>query len=64
MNELEQVSAHCPYCGEPIELTVDCTVQQQRYVEDCEVCCMPIEVALEVGVDGVPAVTLQRQDEV
>ena len=34
----------CPYCGEPIELLIDTSVAEQEYVEDCEVCCNPIEV--------------------
>jgi Cysteine-rich CPXCG len=34
----------CPYCGEPIELVIDDSVPEQRYVEDCSVCCRPIEV--------------------
>ena len=34
----------CPYCGEPIELLIDTSVAEQEYVEDCEVCCNPIEI--------------------
>ncbi|GAB3029953.1 MULTISPECIES: CPXCG motif-containing cysteine-rich protein [Oleiagrimonas] len=65
MNELEPVAATCPYCGEPIELTVDCTVETQRYVEDCEVCCRPIDVEVRVHrASGLPELTLRRQDDV
>ena len=45
----------CPYCGEPLELVVDPSAGAQRYVEDCSVCCRPIEVAVDVGEDGVSA---------
>jgi transcription elongation factor Elf1 len=34
----------CPYCGEPITMLVDASVPDQRYVEDCEVCCNPIDI--------------------
>jgi len=34
----------CPYCGEPISMVLDLSVPAQAYVEDCEVCCRPIEV--------------------
>ena len=34
----------CPYCGEPISMVLDLSVPEQAYVEDCEVCCRPIEV--------------------
>ena len=31
-----------------VELTVDCTVEQQEYIEDCQVCCWPILVSVHV----------------
>jgi transcription elongation factor Elf1 len=41
-------SIECPYCGETIELVIDSSVEHQRYVEDCSVCCRPIEVEVTV----------------
>lgn len=40
----------CPYCGERISSLLDFTAATQRYIEDCEVCCRPIE--LEFEADG------------
>lgn len=34
----------CPYCWETISMLLDSSVTQQTYIEDCEVCCNPIEV--------------------
>ena len=34
----------CPYCGEQISMILDLSVPKQVYIEDCEVCCKPIEV--------------------
>lgn len=34
----------CPYCWEEISFLLDTSVAKQTYVEDCEVCCNPIEV--------------------
>jgi transcription elongation factor Elf1 len=34
----------CPYCGEEISMVLDMSVSNQTYVEDCEVCCRPIEI--------------------
>ncbi len=34
----------CPYCWEEISFLLDASVSRQTYVEDCEVCCNPIEV--------------------
>ena len=59
MHGIEPVSSQCPFCGEPIELLVDCSVEEQEYVEDCEVCCRPMTVAARV-VDGEPRVRTSR----
>ena len=34
----------CPYCWEEISMLLDTSIQQQTYIEDCEVCCNPIEI--------------------
>ncbi|MDG1194845.1 MULTISPECIES: CPXCG motif-containing cysteine-rich protein [unclassified Polaribacter] len=34
----------CPYCWEEISMILDASVQEQTYIEDCEVCCNPIEL--------------------
>jgi transcription elongation factor Elf1 len=34
----------CPYCWEEISMVLDTSVKTQIYVEDCEVCCNPLEV--------------------
>jgi transcription elongation factor Elf1 len=38
----------CPYCGEEISMVLDLSVRQQSYVEDCEVCCHPIQISYSV----------------
>lgn len=52
---LPSTTVHCPYCGEPIELLLDDSVEHQRYVEDCQVCCRPIEVTVTMA-DGTAQV--------
>jgi hypothetical protein len=34
----------CPYCWQEISMVLDTSVSAQTYVEDCEVCCKPIEI--------------------
>ena len=60
---LESVYSSCHYCGEPIELLVDCSVHEQEYVEDCQVCCRPITVHASVDSDGDPSVFVSSEDE-
>ncbi|MBK1650404.1 CPXCG motif-containing cysteine-rich protein [Rhabdochromatium marinum] len=43
---LEQTLVQCPYCGETIATEVD-DWDCQGYIEDCPVCCRPIEFAVE-----------------
>jgi hypothetical protein len=49
---LERLVIQCPYCGESYETVVDPSAGSQNYIEDCVVCCRPIEIALQVGDDG------------
>jgi hypothetical protein len=43
----------CPYCGEEISMVLDLSVHRQTYVEDCEVCCNPIEISYTVQDDAL-----------
>ncbi len=38
----------CPFCGETISVLLDLSVPSQSYVEDCEVCCRPIDIGYRV----------------
>jgi transcription elongation factor Elf1 len=38
----------CPYCWQEVSVILDLSVVQQTLVEDCEVCCNPIEFRYEV----------------
>jgi transcription elongation factor Elf1 len=38
----------CPYCWQTISIVLDTSVPVQTYVEDCEVCCQPIEVSYRI----------------
>lgn len=34
----------CPYCWQTISMILDLSIDGQNYVEDCEVCCNPIQI--------------------
>lgn len=38
----------CPHCFEEISMLVDPSVRRQEYIEDCEVCCNPIQIQVEL----------------
>lgn len=49
---MEEHFFQCPYCWEEISMLLDVSVFSQKYIEDCEVCCNPIELSVgyEEGV--------------
>jgi hypothetical protein len=49
----ERVDVDCPYCGETIPVYVDRSGGDQAYVEDCWVCCRPIELRIHVDGDDI-----------
>lgn len=59
---LDTAVVTCPYCGEAIELLIDASAGDQSYVEDCHVCCQPMEVAVTVAVDGGVNVSVRADD--
>jgi hypothetical protein len=59
----EFVAVLCPWCGERLETRVDLTTADASYIEDCEVCCRPIEFTIEREADGaLLAVGVRRVD--
>ena len=41
----------CPYCWERISMILDSYEEQTDYIEDCEVCCRPIEIKFSMVDD-------------
>ncbi len=41
---MEEQFFQCPYCWETISMLVDPSQSSQSYIEDCEVCCNPIQL--------------------
>ena len=62
MEQLFFQQLYCPYCGESIEMQVDSSAGDQGYVEDCSVCCRPIEVRLRQDGENW-RLEVQRDDE-
>jgi hypothetical protein len=58
---LETASVQCPYCGEMIDIDVEPTSEPQNYIQDCSVCCRPIQFDVVPGEDG-PEVNASRSD--
>jgi transcription elongation factor Elf1 len=57
---LPERRVHCPFCGEAITLLIDVSAGSQAYVEDCEVCCQPMNIVIEVDTDELLSVSANR----
>lgn len=53
----------CPYCGESIEVLLDPSVAEQRYIEDCQVCCRPITLHVTVDETGFAQVAAHAEND-
>lgn len=60
---LKAVSVMCPYCGDATDITVDCSIDFQHYIEDCVVCCRPISFSVSVDEHYDVQVNAQHENE-
>ena len=60
---IHEKESYCPYCGESISLLVDNSIENQEYIEDCQVCCSPILISIEIDYDGNIIMNTKRENE-
>jgi hypothetical protein len=58
---LENREVQCPYCGENIEVEVEVLEDEQSFIQDCTVCCHPIQFEMSSKDDGAE-LTAARSD--
>jgi hypothetical protein len=63
LHPLEEDTIMCPYCGEHFTVLIDCSVSEQQYIEDCEICCRPIEFHVLVNDNNDFDVTVHSENE-
>lgn len=60
MDEVEKFF-RCPFCHEKISMLLDVSTEQvQSYVEDCEVCCNPIQISYECSNSKVTGFSAEK----
>ena len=64
MNQLTEQSIGCPYCGETIKILIDSSDMAQQYIEDCQVCCKPINLLVSESINGEFEVSVYSEDDV
>lgn len=50
----------CPWCGESIDIVIDLSAGGQSYIEDCQVCCQPIEISYDVDDGELQSLRAER----
>ncbi len=63
LNQLAEKTIGCPYCGESIKVLIDASELGQQYIEDCQVCCKPINFIISESIDGELTVNVYSDDE-
>jgi transposase-like protein len=57
---LEPVPATCPYCSSRIEILIDCSMAEQRYLEDCPTCHRAMHVHTMVSADDIASLEVRH----
>ena len=56
---MDYVEILCPWCGELIDIAIEADVHG-KMVQDCEVCCQPIQLDVRRDEWGDPDLTVER----
>lgn len=64
MDVSEDLEFNCPYCMAVNSLQVDKTGgQSQVFITDCETCCRPMEIEIDIDSDGYVSFVAKREGE-
>lgn len=37
----------CPFCAESMSILLDISAGDQSYIEDCQICCQPMQISFQ-----------------
>jgi phage terminase large subunit GpA-like protein len=60
METIVSADITCPHCGETFSLEVDTSQNEQDLIEDCSVCCRPINLTIRCQPGEVVALTFSQ----
>jgi hypothetical protein len=63
MELLIETPIDCPYCGQGITLVIDSSQADQQIIEDCSVCCRPINLRISCSPGELLAIEARREEE-
>lgn len=47
-NTIIERRINCPFCAESMTILLDLSAGNQSYIEDCQVCCQPMQVSFDL----------------
>jgi len=62
-NTLIERRISCPFCAESMHILLDLSAGDQSYIEDCQVCCQPMQVSFVLRDVAVRSVDAQAGNE-
>lgn len=60
---MEEHFFQCPYCWESISMLIDISQAKQSYIEDCEVCCNPIQLNISTENNEISSFEAQNIEQ-
>ncbi|PWQ95513.1 CPXCG motif-containing cysteine-rich protein [Leucothrix arctica] len=63
MSFLHETEVSCPYCGESLDVLLDPQDIDQQYIEDCQVCCRPINFLVSGDEENGLSVQVHGENE-
>jgi hypothetical protein len=58
---MHETEVDCPYCGESFTILADPSQAHQSYIEDCFVCCRPIQFTVTCDPDSSEVTDVQAE---
>jgi len=52
----------CPYCAESMSIVIDLSAGGQTYIEDCQICCQPMQISFDDGDGELQDLKVERVD--
>ena len=60
---MEEYFFQCPHCWEQISMLIDTSQRKQTYIEDCEICCNPIQLSVTTEVQEITDFSAQSIEQ-
>ncbi|MDX8388753.1 MAG: CPXCG motif-containing cysteine-rich protein [Ghiorsea sp.] len=63
MTYSDTTAIECPYCWEFIEVVIDHSQNHQEYIEDCSVCCRPINIHVDCENGNLTSISALSEND-